>query len=52
MLIVSSQGLPSIVTNCGPYHFPERLITLAVLNVLDGKSLPVYGKSVTSSYRY
>ncbi|MCO4209779.1 GDP-mannose 4,6-dehydratase [Aeromonas hydrophila] len=48
MLIVPSQGLPSIVTNCsnnnGPYHFPEKLITLAVLNVLDGKSLPVYGK--------
>lgn len=41
-------GLPTIVTNCsnnyGPYHFPEKLIPLVILNALDGKSLPVYGK--------
>ena len=41
-------GLPTIVTNCsnnyGPYHFPEKLIPLAILNALDGKPLPVYGK--------
>ncbi|MGL5129734.1 MAG: dTDP-glucose 4,6-dehydratase [Aeromonas popoffii] len=41
-------GLPTIVTNCsnnyGPYHFPEKLIPLVILNALDGKPLPVYGK--------
>ena len=41
-------GLPTIVTNCsnnyGPYHFPEKLIPLVVLNALDGKDLPIYGK--------
>ncbi|MFB4356452.1 dTDP-glucose 4,6-dehydratase [Pantoea sp. BS_4] len=41
-------GLPSLVTNCsnnyGPYHFPEKLIPLVILNALEGKSLPVYGK--------
>jgi dTDP-glucose 4,6-dehydratase len=41
-------GLPCIVTNCsnnyGPYHFPEKLIPLVILNALEGKSLPVYGK--------
>ena len=41
-------GLPTIVTNCsnnyGPYHFPEKLIPLIILNALEGKSLPVYGK--------
>ncbi|MEW5424695.1 dTDP-glucose 4,6-dehydratase [Amorphus sp. 3PC139-8] len=41
-------GLPSIVTNCsnnyGPYHFPEKLIPLIILNALEGKPLPVYGK--------
>ncbi len=41
-------GLPTIVTNCsnnyGPYHFPEKLIPLVILNALDGKSLPIYGK--------
>ncbi|HHO0939520.1 dTDP-glucose 4,6-dehydratase [Aeromonas hydrophila] len=41
-------GLPTIVTNCsnnyGPYHFPEKLIPLVILNALDGKLLPVYGK--------
>ena len=40
-------GFPTIVTNCsnnyGPYHFPEKLIPLVILNALDGKSLPVYG---------
>ena len=40
-------GLPTIVTNCsnnyGPYHFPEKLIPLIILNALDGKGLPVYG---------
>src|SRR5690606_31789606 len=29
--------------NYGPYHFPEKLIPLMILNALDGKSLPVYG---------
>jgi dTDP-glucose 4,6-dehydratase len=41
-------GLPTIVTNCsnnyGPFHFPEKLIPLVILNALDGKSLPIYGK--------
>ncbi|MFQ2703036.1 dTDP-glucose 4,6-dehydratase [Aeromonas caviae] len=41
-------GLPTMVTNCsnnyGPYHFPEKLIPLVILNALDGKPLPVYGK--------
>lgn len=41
-------GLPVIITNCsnnyGPYHFPEKLIPLMILNALAGKSLPVYGK--------
>ncbi|ENQ8055004.1 dTDP-glucose 4,6-dehydratase [Vibrio parahaemolyticus] len=40
-------GLPTLVTNCsnnyGPYHFPEKLIPLMILNALDGKPLPVYG---------
>ncbi|EIF2259265.1 dTDP-glucose 4,6-dehydratase [Vibrio cholerae] len=40
-------GLPTIVTNCsnnyGPYHFPEKLIPLMILNALEGKVLPVYG---------
>lgn len=40
-------GLPTIVTNCsnnyGPYHFPEKLIPLMILNMLEGKPLPVYG---------
>lgn len=40
-------GLPTVVTNCsnnyGPYHFPEKLIPLMILNALDGKALPVYG---------
>ena len=41
-------GFPTIVTNCsnnyGPYHFPEKLIPLVILNALDGKELPIYGK--------
>ena len=40
--------LPTLVTNCsnnyGPYHFPEKLIPLMILNALAGKPLPVYGK--------
>ncbi|MEG2366450.1 MAG: dTDP-glucose 4,6-dehydratase, partial [Alistipes sp.] len=40
-------GFPTIVTNCsnnyGPYHFPEKLIPLIILNALAGKPLPVYG---------
>ncbi|EGQ8965905.1 dTDP-glucose 4,6-dehydratase [Vibrio parahaemolyticus] len=40
-------GLPTLVTNCsnnyGPYHFPEKLIPLMILNALDGKPLSVYG---------
>lgn len=41
-------GLPILVTNCsnnyGPYHFPEKLIPLVILNALEGKTLPIYGK--------
>ena len=41
-------GLPIVITNCsnnyGPYHFPEKLIPLVILNALDGKALPIYGK--------
>ena len=40
-------GLPTVVTNCsnnyGPYHFPEKLIPLVLLNALEGRPLPVYG---------
>ena len=40
--------LPVVTTNCsnnyGPYHFPEKLIPLVILNALEGKPLPVYGK--------
>lgn len=40
-------GLPVLITNCsnnyGPYHFPEKLIPLMILNALQGKALPVYG---------
>ncbi len=40
-------GLPVVTTNCsnnyGPYHFPEKLIPLMILNALDAKPLPVYG---------
>jgi dTDP-glucose 4,6-dehydratase len=41
-------GLPVIITNCsnnyGPYQFPEKLIPLLILNALEGKPLPVYGR--------
>lgn len=41
-------GMPTLVTNCsnnyGPYHFPEKLIPLVILNALAGKPLPIYGK--------
>ncbi|KAB7653367.1 dTDP-glucose 4,6-dehydratase [Plesiomonas shigelloides] len=41
-------GLPTLITNCsnnyGPFHFPEKLIPLMILNALAGKPLPVYGK--------
>jgi dTDP-glucose 4,6-dehydratase len=41
-------GFPVLVTNCsnnyGPYHFPEKLVPLMILNALEGKPLPVYGK--------
>jgi dTDP-glucose 4,6-dehydratase len=40
-------GLPITITNCannyGPYHFPEKLIPLAITNILEGKKVPVYG---------
>lgn len=40
-------NLPTVMSNCsnnyGPYHFPEKLIPLIVLNALEGRSLPVYG---------
>ena len=40
--------LPVVVSNCsnnyGPYHFPEKLIPLTILNALEGRALPVYGK--------
>ena len=43
-------GLPVVITNCsnnyGPYHFPEKLIPLMILNALNGKPLPVYGNGL------
>lgn len=43
-------GLPTIITNCsnnyGPFHFPEKLIPLMILNALEGKKLPVYGNGL------
>ena len=40
-------GFPVVTTNCsnnyGPYHFPEKLIPLVILNALNGKPLPIYG---------
>ena len=40
-------GLPVLTTNCsnnyGPYHFPEKLIPLVILNAINGKNLPIYG---------
>lgn len=44
---VRTYGLPVVISNCsnnyGPYHFPEKLIPLVILNALHGKPLPVYG---------
>jgi dTDP-glucose 4,6-dehydratase len=41
-------GLPVVITNCsnnyGPYHFPEKLVPVMILNALAGKDLPIYGK--------
>jgi dTDP-glucose 4,6-dehydratase len=41
-------GLPVVLTNCsnnyGPYHFPEKLIPVVILNALHGRPIPVYGK--------
>lgn len=41
-------GLPILVTNCsnnyGPYHFPEKLVPVVILNALAGKDIPIYGK--------
>ena len=46
--LAHTYGLPILITNCsnnyGPYHFPEKLIPLMILNALEGKPLPVYGK--------
>jgi len=43
-------GLPTVMTNCsnnyGPYHFPEKLIPLMIINALEGKPLPVYGNGL------
>jgi dTDP-glucose 4,6-dehydratase len=43
----ATYGLPVVISNCsnnyGPYHFPEKLIPLTILNALEGKPLPVYG---------
>lgn len=43
-------GLPVVLTNCsnnyGPYHFPEKLIPVVILNALEGKPIPVYGKGL------
>ena len=43
-----THGLPIVVTNCsnnyGPYQFPEKLIPLIILNCLEGRALPVYGR--------
>ena len=44
----ATYGLPVVLSNCsnnyGPFHFPEKLIPLAILNAVDGKPLPVYGR--------
>ena len=41
-------GLPVTISRCsnnyGPYHFPEKLIPLMIINILNGKALPIYGK--------
>jgi dTDP-glucose 4,6-dehydratase len=43
----TTYGVPTIVSNCsnnyGPYHFPEKLIPLAILNGIEGKPIPIYG---------
>ncbi|MFT4717616.1 MAG: dTDP-glucose 4,6-dehydratase [Paracoccaceae bacterium] len=43
-------GLPTLVTNCsnnyGPYHFPEKLIPVVILNALAGREIPVYGQGL------
>ena len=43
-------GLPVVLSNCsnnyGPYHFPEKLVPVVILNALAGKSIPVYGQGV------
>jgi dTDP-glucose 4,6-dehydratase len=43
----ATYGLPIVMTNCsnnyGPYHFPEKLIPLIIINALEGKPLPIYG---------
>lgn len=43
-------GLPVVLTNCsnnyGPFHFPEKLIPLVIINALEGKPLPVYGNGL------
>jgi dTDP-glucose 4,6-dehydratase len=45
---IRTYGFPTLITNCsnnyGPYHFPEKLIPLVILNALEGKDLPIYGK--------
>ncbi|HEY1013161.1 MAG TPA: dTDP-glucose 4,6-dehydratase, partial [Herpetosiphonaceae bacterium] len=47
-----SFGLPITITNCsnnfGPYHFPEKLIPLAITNLIEGKQVPVYGQGKQS----
>ncbi len=44
----ATYGLPVVLSNCsnnyGPYHFPEKLIPLTILNALEGRPLPVYGR--------
>jgi dTDP-glucose 4,6-dehydratase len=44
----ATYGLPVVLSNCsnnyGPFHFPEKLVPLMILNALEGKSLPVYGR--------
>jgi dTDP-glucose 4,6-dehydratase len=44
----ATYGLPVVLSNCsnnyGPYHFPEKLIPLTILNAIEGKPLPVYGR--------
>jgi len=43
-------GLPTVMTNCsnnyGPYHFPEKLIPLMIINAIEGKALPIYGNGL------